>query len=85
MLLRAKVPQLRWKRFESTWVLSRSMARLLPKLHVGKGRRRLLILVDEGINGYQTGIRTGRLSMCRFLKPSGADRLRTGACITLGL
>ena len=56
MLLRAKVPKLRWKRFESSRVLSRSVARLLPKLHVGKGRRRLLVLVDKGMVGYEFGV-----------------------------
>ena len=39
------------ERFESRRVLSRSVARQLPKMHIGKGRRRLLIQVDKGIVG----------------------------------
>ena len=45
----------------------------------------MLRLVDKGIVGYELGVGIDGLSMCRFLKPSGAVRLWTGTCITLGL
>ncbi len=59
------------------------MARLLPKFNIGKGRRGLMIRVDNGTVGYEFGIWIDELSMRRSLKLSGGVRRRTGTGILL--